>query len=63
MPTGGVDATRESIFEWIAAGAAALGIGSKLIRKDLVKAGDFEAIAKKVEQCLTWIREARATQA
>ena len=59
MPTGGVDATRESIFEWITAGAAALGIGSTLIRKDLVKAGDFEAIAKKVEECLAWIREAR----
>lgn len=63
MPTGGVDATRESIFEWITAGATALGIGSKLIRKDLVKAGDFEAIAKKVEQCLTWIKEARAAKA
>ncbi|OYT46958.1 bifunctional 4-hydroxy-2-oxoglutarate aldolase/2-dehydro-3-deoxy-phosphogluconate aldolase [Candidatus Bathyarchaeota archaeon ex4484_231] len=61
MPTGGVDATRESIFEWITAGAAALGIGSKLVRKDLVKAGDFEAISKKAEQCLKWIKEARAT--
>ncbi|MCD6465455.1 bifunctional 4-hydroxy-2-oxoglutarate aldolase/2-dehydro-3-deoxy-phosphogluconate aldolase [Candidatus Bathyarchaeota archaeon] len=59
MPTGGVDATRESIFEWIKAGAAALGIGSRLIRKDLVAAGDFEAITKKVEQCLWWIQEAR----
>ena len=63
MPTGGVDATRESIFEWITAGATALGIGSKLIRKDLVKVGDFEAIAKKVEQCLAWIKEAKAAKA
>ncbi len=61
MPTGGVDATRESVFEWITAGAAALGIGSKLIRRDLVKAGDFQAITEKVEQCLAWIKEARAT--
>lgn len=60
MPTGGVDATRESIFEWITAGAATLGIGSKLIRKDLANMGDFKAITKKVEQCLFWIREARA---
>jgi 2-dehydro-3-deoxyphosphogluconate aldolase/(4S)-4-hydroxy-2-oxoglutarate aldolase len=63
MPTGGVDATRESVFEWIMAGAAALGIGSKLVRKDLVKTGDFEAITKKAEQCLAWIKEARATVA
>ena len=61
MPTGGVDSTRESIFEWIKAGAAALGIGSRLISKDLVNAGDFEGIAKKVEQCLLWIKEARGT--
>lgn len=62
MPTGGVDTTRESIFEWITAGAAALGIGSSLIRKDLVKAGDFKAITRKVEQCLSWIKEARRTR-
>jgi len=59
MPTGGVDAARESVSEWIKAGAACLGIGSKLIVKDLVKAGDFEAITEKVEQVLSWIREAR----
>ena len=58
MPTGGVDATRESVSEWIKAGAACLGIGSKLIVKDLVKAGDFGAITEKVEQVLSWIREA-----
>ena len=61
MPTGGVDATRESIGAWIKAGAAAVGIGSRLIRKDLVKAGDFEAITKKVEECLWWVQEARGT--
>jgi len=59
MPTGGVNATRESVSEWIKAGAACLGIGSRLVVRDLVKAGDFEAITKKVEQVLSWIREAR----
>ena len=32
MPTGGVDATRECVHEWIKAGAACLGFGSKIIR-------------------------------
>lgn len=59
MPTGGVDATRESISSWIRAGAAALGIGSRLIVKDLVASADFEGISKRVEQCLWWIKEAR----
>jgi len=59
MPTGGVDATEESITAWIEAGAAALGIGSKLVTKDAVAAGDFEAITEKVQQALWWIKKAR----
>lgn len=59
MPTGGVDATEESIKGWFAAGVACVGMGSRLITKDLVAAGDFDAISKKVAQVLAWIREAR----
>lgn len=61
MPSGGVEATREGIFSWIKAGAAALNIGTKLILKDLVKSEDFEGIRKKVEECILWIKEARGT--
>lgn len=60
MPTGGVDATEESIRAWFKAGVACVGMGSKLITKELVAAGDFEAISRKVAQVLAWIREARA---
>jgi len=60
MPTGGVDATEESIKQWFAAGVACVGIGSKLIRKDWVAAGDWTAIAAQVRAVLAWIREARA---
>lgn len=59
MPTGGVNATRESVNEWIKGGAACLGIGSKLIRKSMVKSGNFEGITKKTEQVIWWIKEAR----
>ena len=59
MPTGGVDATRESVSAWMGAGAAALGIGSKLITKESVAAGDFGAIAERVKSVLGWVREAR----
>lgn len=61
MPSGGVKATREDVFGWIKAGASALNIGSNLISKDLVKTGDFRGITKKVEQCISWIKEARGT--
>jgi 2-dehydro-3-deoxyphosphogluconate aldolase/(4S)-4-hydroxy-2-oxoglutarate aldolase len=61
MPTGGVDATEESIKAWFEAGVACVGIGSKLIRKDLVAAGDWAEITAKVRQVLQWIREAQGT--
>jgi len=59
MPSGGVEATREDVFSWIKAGAVALNMGGDLIDKDLINAGDFEGLRKKVEQCLEWIKEAR----
>ena len=44
------------------AGAAALGIGSKLISKDLVAKGDFAAIAEKVKQTLAFIQKAKSAR-
>jgi 2-dehydro-3-deoxyphosphogluconate aldolase/(4S)-4-hydroxy-2-oxoglutarate aldolase len=59
MPTGGVDATQESIKSWFSAGVACVGIGSQLITKQYIAAGDFEGLAQKTAQVLQWIREAR----
>jgi 2-dehydro-3-deoxyphosphogluconate aldolase/(4S)-4-hydroxy-2-oxoglutarate aldolase len=59
MPTGGVDATEESIKGWFRAGAACVGMGSRLIRKDLVAAGKWPEITATVRQVLDWIREVR----
>jgi 2-dehydro-3-deoxyphosphogluconate aldolase/(4S)-4-hydroxy-2-oxoglutarate aldolase len=47
-PTGGVDLNTAA--DWIKAGAAALGIGSSLVRKDLLASGNWDelsALAKK----------------
>ena len=62
MPTGGVDASRESIQAWFKSGVACVGIGSKLISKDLVEAGDFAGITRRVRQTLAWIKEARGEE-
>jgi len=59
MPTGGVKATEESISEWFKAGVAAVGIGSSLVKKEWVAAGNFDAITKLTAQTIAWIREAR----
>lgn len=61
MPSGGVEATREDIMRWIKAGAAAINMGTNLIRKDLVKEGKYDEIGKRVEECIKWIREAKGT--
>src|SRR5512134_2683982 len=47
MPTGGVDATEDSVAAWIRAGAAAVGMGSKLVSAQAVRDKDYEGIAKK----------------
>ena len=59
MPTGGVDASIDSIRAWFGAGAACVGIGSRLVTKELVAAGDWDAISKKAAQVLGWIKDAR----
>ena len=59
MPTGGVSPTKESIQEWIQAGAACLGIGSKLISKELVAKEDWKGLSEKVKKCLALIKKAR----
>ncbi len=57
MPTGGVDPTPESLERWFNAGITAAGIGSKLISRDLVKAGNYRAIAENVRRTLGLIAD------
>ncbi|MEJ5200415.1 MAG: bifunctional 4-hydroxy-2-oxoglutarate aldolase/2-dehydro-3-deoxy-phosphogluconate aldolase [Anaerolineae bacterium] len=59
LPTGGVDATEENVTAWIKAGAAALGMGSKLITAQALKERNFDLIADKVAQVIAWIKAAR----
>jgi 2-dehydro-3-deoxyphosphogluconate aldolase/(4S)-4-hydroxy-2-oxoglutarate aldolase len=62
MPTGGVAPTKESLSEWFAAGAACVGMGSKLITKELVAAKDYSGITKKVKETIEIIKAVRAAQ-
>ncbi len=62
MPTGGVEPTREDIGRWMKAGAACLGMGSNLIRKDWVSAGNYAGIQENVKNVLQWVQEVRGTR-
>ena len=59
LPTGGVDATEESVNAWIKAGAAVVGMGSKLITSSMLEARDYDGLATKVAQVIAWIKGAR----
>jgi 2-dehydro-3-deoxyphosphogluconate aldolase / (4S)-4-hydroxy-2-oxoglutarate aldolase len=56
MPTGGVDTTQENIGGWFKAGVCAVGMGSKLISKDLMAAKDYATIEKTTREVLALIK-------
>jgi 2-dehydro-3-deoxyphosphogluconate aldolase/(4S)-4-hydroxy-2-oxoglutarate aldolase len=59
MPTGRVQATRESLSAWFKAGVAAVGIGGDRIKKQYLDAGNYEAVAARTAEVLALIREVR----
>lgn len=56
MPTGGVDTTKENIESWFKAGVSAVGMGSKLISKDLMAAKDYSTIENETKKVLEIIQ-------
>lgn len=59
MPTGGVSPDAKNLKAWFDAGVVCVGMGSKLLTKELIAAGDFTGIAKKVQEVLATVREIR----
>ncbi len=49
MPTGGVDATKESIGAWFNARVCAVGMGSKLIDKKILEDKNYELLAQRIK--------------
>lgn len=59
MPTGGVAPTEENLSAWFNAGVHCVGMGSKLITKDLVNSGNFEKLTEDVKKAMELIRQIR----
>ena len=57
MPTGGVSPDRENLKGWFDAGATCVGMGSKLITKELVANKDFSGLEKMVSDTMKTISE------
>lgn len=56
FPTGGISAA--NVQEWFAAGAAAVGVGSSLVR-DVAKTGDYESLRQRALDLMRAVTHAR----
>ena len=61
MPTGGVSPTEENLKGWFDAGVTCVGMGSKLISKEIVQNQDFKKLKNNVRQALAIIQKVRIT--
>lgn len=60
MPTGGVSPDENNLQAWFAAGVACVGMGSKLITKELVAARDFVALRQRTAVTVALIQKLKA---
>lgn len=59
MATGAVEPTQENLTAWMKAGAACVGMGSKLFPKEVIAAGAWERITALCRFSLECIRKVR----
>lgn len=59
MPTGGVDLNRENIAAWLKAGVCAVGMGSKLISKELLEQKNYSKIEEHAKEALDILKSLR----
>ena len=60
MPTGGVSPTEENLKGWFDAGVTCVGMGSKLISKDILANEDFAKLEMNVRKVLAIIKSLRS---
>ena len=59
MPTGGVAPTEENLKAWFDAGVTCVGMGSKMISKDILQNKTFDVLEKRVADALDLINQIR----
>lgn len=59
MPTGGVDLDKENIAAWFKTGVCAVGMGSKLVSKNLLEQKDYAKIESLTKQVIDIIKSIR----
>ncbi|WP_179413447.1 bifunctional 4-hydroxy-2-oxoglutarate aldolase/2-dehydro-3-deoxy-phosphogluconate aldolase [Mucilaginibacter sp. E4BP6] len=59
MPTGGVELNTENISQWFKAGVCAVGLGSKLITKNVLEQGLYEQLFTDTQKALHLVKISR----
>ena len=60
MPTGGVSTDEDNLKAWFDSGVTCVGMGSKLISKEVIANEDYKGLQNKVSQTLNLIKKLRA---
>lgn len=59
MPTGGIQLNADNLQKWFSAGVCCVGMGSDLVRKDLVADANYRGISKNMSIAVKLIEEVR----
>ena len=59
IPTGGVEPEKENLASWFSAGVSAVGMGSKLIKKEMVEKKEYSKITTQAKEVLVIIDNIR----
>jgi 2-dehydro-3-deoxyphosphogluconate aldolase/(4S)-4-hydroxy-2-oxoglutarate aldolase len=59
MPTGGVDTTKENIAGWFKAGVCAVGMGSKLVSKEVMANKQYDLLIEETKKVIAIINDCK----
>ncbi len=59
MPTGGVELTKENIGGWFKAGVCAVGMGSKLISKEVMEGKKYAELTEATKEAIAIVNASR----
>ena len=60
MPTNGIEPEEENLKSWFKAGVSAVGMGSKLLKTDMINSADFKSLSNYIANALVLIQSSRA---
>jgi len=59
IPTGGVEIEQENLSSWFKAGVCAVGMGSKLISKNILEEQQYDVLYKRTQQALELVKNSK----